>query len=98
MALLVDPPQWPGHGKFWSHLVSDSSVEELHAFAASLGFPPKAFHRDHYDIPSEAYETVVAAGAHPVSPRELVRAISAAGLRNRQSLGRQSAPAVPAAS
>ena len=93
MALLVDPPSWPGHGRFWSHLVSDTSVEELHAFAAALGFPRKAFHRDHYDIPSDQYETVLAAGARPVSPRELVRAISAAGLRNRQNLGQGPLPA-----
>jgi hypothetical protein len=84
MALLVDPPQWPGHGRFWSHLVSDSSVEELHEFAAGLQIPPQAFHRDHYDIPSDHYQLVVEAGARPVSPRELVRAISAAGLRRRQ--------------
>ena len=93
MALLVDPPQWPGHGRFWSHLVSDTSADELHAFAARLQIPPRAFHRDHYDIPAEAYEQVVAAGAEPVSPRELVRRISAAGLRRRQSQA-----ALPAAS
>jgi len=37
MAILIDPPTWPGHGRLWSHLVSDSSFEELHAFAAALG-------------------------------------------------------------
>ena len=83
MALLVDPPQWPGHGRFWSHLVSDTSADELHSFAASLGIPSKAFHRDHYDVPSESYEQLIAAGAEPVSPRELVARISKAGLRNR---------------
>ena len=43
--LLIDPPSWPGHGprsmgRFWSHLVSDASVAELHAFAELLGVPP----------------------------------------------------------
>ncbi|MEU0459181.1 DUF4031 domain-containing protein, partial [Streptomyces sp. NPDC006129] len=30
----MDPPTWPGHGRMWSHLVSDVSYDELHAFAA----------------------------------------------------------------
>ncbi|HVX53052.1 DUF4031 domain-containing protein, partial [Nocardioides sp.] len=34
MALLVDDATWPGRGRLWCHLVSDSSFEELHAFAA----------------------------------------------------------------
>ncbi|MGO2004190.1 DUF4031 domain-containing protein, partial [Arthrobacter rhombi] len=33
MAILIDPPLWPAHGTVFSHLVSDVSVEELHAFA-----------------------------------------------------------------
>ena len=39
MAILIDPPYWPAHGRLWSHLVSDTSVEELHAFAERLGIP-----------------------------------------------------------
>jgi hypothetical protein len=34
-------------------MVSDVSYEELHAFAAELGMPPRAFERDHYDVPSD---------------------------------------------
>ena len=37
MAILIDPPAWPAHGTLWSHLVSDSDYDELHAFAALLG-------------------------------------------------------------
>ena len=81
MALLIDPPLWPAHGRLWSHLVSDSSYAELHAFAEQLGVPPRAFERDHYDVPAERYEELVAAGAEPVSPRELVRRLAASGLR-----------------
>ncbi|BAJ30197.1 hypothetical protein KSE_44140 [Kitasatospora setae KM-6054] len=44
--ILVDPPDWPGHGRWWSHLVSDVSLDELHAFAAELGAPAKGFERD----------------------------------------------------
>ena len=50
MTLLIDPPNAPGHGRLWSHLVSDTSFEELHVFARALGIPERGFDRDHYDI------------------------------------------------
>ena len=81
MTVLVDPPRWPAHGRLWSHLVSDASVEELHAFADQLGIPERAFDEDHYDIPQERYDDVVAAGATPVEGRELIRRLIASGLR-----------------
>lgn len=91
VALLVDPPAWPAHGRLWSHLVSDTSVAELHTFAAGLGMPRQAFDRDHYDVPAEAYDVIVSAGAQPVSSRELVRRLARAGLRVRrlQTTGRR---------
>ncbi|PRH75870.1 DUF4031 domain-containing protein [Streptomyces solincola] len=81
MTLYIDPPNWPGHGRMWSHLVSDVSYEELHAFAALIGAPARAFDRDHYDVPSERYRDAVAAGAVEVGSKELVRRLTAAGLR-----------------
>ena len=84
MTVLVDPPAWPAHGRLWSHLVSDTSYEELHAFAAAIGVPRRGFHRDHYDVPAEMYDRLVAAGAVPVSSRDVVRRITAAGLRRRK--------------
>ncbi|MQA77895.1 MAG: DUF4031 domain-containing protein [Streptosporangiales bacterium] len=83
MTLLVDPSVWPAHGRLWCHLVSDESFDELHAFAGALGFPPRAFHRDHYDVPAERRDEVVRAGAVQVPSRELVRRIADAGLRRR---------------
>jgi hypothetical protein len=65
----------------WSHLVSDVSFEELHAFAAKIGCPPRAFERDHYDVPSHRYGDAVAAGAVEVSSREVVRLLTRSGLR-----------------
>lgn len=85
MVILIDPPDVAGHGRLWSHLASDSSYEELHAFARELGIPERGFDRDHYDVPSEWYADVVAAGALPVSSRELVRRLAAAGLRRRKA-------------
>jgi hypothetical protein len=81
MTLYIDPPTWPGHGRMWSHLVSDVSHEELHAFAAAIGAPRRAFDGDHYDIPSERYEDAVRAGAVEVGSKELVRRLTGAGLR-----------------
>ncbi|MCW2853900.1 MAG: hypothetical protein JWM84_3564 [Nocardioides sp.] len=84
MTLLIDPPDVPGHGRMWSHLASDTSYEELHEFARVLGIPERGFDRDHYDVPSEWYDQVVALGAEPVTSRELVRRLIAAGLRRRK--------------
>ena len=84
MTVYIDPPTWPGHGRLWSHLVSDSSFEELHDFAAGLGIPRRAFDRDHYDVMAERYDGAVAAGARPVSTREIVARLHAAGLRRRK--------------
>lgn len=81
MTLYIDPPTWPGHGRMWSHLVSDVSFDELHAFAAGLGVPSRAFERDHYDLPSHRYEDAVRAGAVRVGSKELVRRLTEAGLR-----------------
>ncbi|MFC7218742.1 DUF4031 domain-containing protein [Streptomyces polyrhachis] len=84
MAILIDPPDWPGHGRLWSHLVSDSSLAELHDFARRLGVPPRAFERDHYDLPSTRYADAVRLGAVEVGSRELVARLTAAGLRRRK--------------
>lgn len=81
MTVYIDPPDWPGHGRMWSHLVSDASFEELHAFAASIGCPLKAFERDHYDVPEQRYADAVGAGAVEIGSKELVRRLTAAGLR-----------------
>ena len=81
MTILVDQAMWPAHGRLWAHLVSDSDLEELHAFAAANGIPRRGFDRDHYDVPEESLERLVAAGARPVRAHELVRALIASGLR-----------------
>lgn len=85
MTVYIDPPNWPGHGRMWSHLVSDVSYAELHVFAGSLGVPGRGFERDHYDIPSHRYADAVAAGAVEVGSKELVRLLHRAGLRRRKS-------------
>ncbi|WP_335970749.1 MULTISPECIES: DUF4031 domain-containing protein [Streptomycetaceae] len=98
MTVYIDPPTWPGHGRVWSHLVSDRSYDELHGFARRLGAPERAFDRDHYDIPAASYEAAVRLGAVQVGSKELVRRLTAAGLRRRKPRppGPRPAPGVPA--
>ena len=84
MTVLIDRPSWPAHGTLWSHLVSDSSLDELHAFAAANEVPRRSFDLDHYDVPAHRYDALVAAGAHPVTNRELVLRLRASGLRVSQ--------------
>lgn len=81
VAVLVDVPIWPAHGRMWAHLVSDASFEELHAFAATNGVPARGFDRDHYDVPADRIGDLVAAGALPVTAGELTRRLIASGLR-----------------
>lgn len=84
MAILIDPPSWPGHGRMWSHLVSNSSYDELHVFARTQGLPERLFERDHYDVPDRMFQLLVTAGATPVSSKELVHALIISGLRVRK--------------
>ena len=81
MAILIDTPRWPAHGRLWAHLVSDESLAELHAFAAAQGLPPRSFDLDHYDVPAERYEHLLTLGAELVDGRVLVRRLRASGLR-----------------
>ena len=83
MTVLIDVPMWPAHGTTWGHLVSDDSLAELHAFAERVGLPPRSFDIDHYDVPVERYDELVAAGALPVSYRDLVVRLRRSGLRVR---------------
>lgn len=89
MTVLIDQPRWPAHDTLWSHLVSDSSLEELHEFAARMGIPRRGFDLDHYDVPERKYDELVAAGAEPVTMRQLVERLRDSGLRVTQRERRQ---------
>ena len=81
MTVLIDQPRWPAHDTLWAHIVSDTSLEELHTFAAVAGLPRRAFDLDHYDVPARMWQQLVEQGAQPVTVREFVRRLEASGLR-----------------
>jgi hypothetical protein len=83
MAILVDVPRWPAHGRLWAHLVSDTDLAELHAFARAHNIPERGFDLDHYDVPEESIARLVAGGAQQVESKELVERLIASGLRIR---------------
>lgn len=84
MTIFIDAPNWPGHGRLWSHLISDTSVAELQDFADGLGIPRRAFDGDHYDVPADRFDDCLQAGAFRCSSHDLVVKLSAAGLRRRK--------------
>jgi hypothetical protein len=86
--IMIDPPLVPTRGRYWSHVASDTSYNELHAFARRVGIPARGFDRDHYDVPEEMYDAMVAAGANPVSSRELVSRLRSRGLRRPKPVTR----------
>jgi hypothetical protein len=78
--LLIDRPIFVKHGRRFAHLISDTSLAELHEGAARLGLS-RAYHGDHYDVPEEWVPRCLDAGVVQVDPREIVRRLRAAGLR-----------------
>ena len=79
--MLIDEPIWWYKGRRWSHLDSDVSYDELHAFAHEAGIPRRGFQGDHYDVPEEYFDDLIVAGASLTSSRELLRRLRGAGLR-----------------
>lgn len=73
MAVYVDSLTSYGHKrKRYAHMVADS-LEELHAFAQSIGLGRHWFHNgDHYDVSEDFYERALAQGATIVTSRALV--------------------------
>jgi hypothetical protein len=82
--ILIDDAKVPAHDRLWCHLASDTSFDELHVFVAPFGIPERGFDGDHYDVPIERRDELVAAGAVAVTSRELVKRLNEAGLRRRR--------------
>jgi hypothetical protein len=81
MNVYVDDAVTLWRGRRWAHLMADT-LEELHAMAARLGIPPRAFQDRrsgaHYDVDAALRERALALGVVPVSrhaDRERLRAV-----------------------
>ena len=83
MAVYVDDAVHPWRGQRWAHLMADT-LAELHAMAAQLGIPPRAFQNKasgaHYDVNADLPTPALALGARALSRpthRDLVTAVLA---------------------
>ncbi|APX34252.1 hypothetical protein BH708_17800 [Brachybacterium sp. P6-10-X1] len=83
MTVYADTPRWPRHGMVWGHLISDTSLTELHGIAARAALPPRSFDLDHYDWPEPARTDLEAVGVRFVEAGELTRILIRSGLRIR---------------
>ena len=74
---------------YWCHMVSDSSLGELHGFAHNLGLRREQFQEHgrlpHYDLRPVLREKALSLGAEAVSSKELFRRGREAFLRERGS-------------
>lgn len=69
----------------WCHMVSDTSVTELHEFAARIGLKRAWFQEDHYDLVATKRLLALQLGAQPVASRVLAaRMVGRRGDRMRQ--------------
>ena len=81
MTVYVDDAVTQWRGQRWAHLMADS-LDELHAMAAQLGIPRRAFQDKtsgaHYDVTVELREEALRLGAVAISrhaDREKVRQV-----------------------
>lgn len=95
MTIWIDQPIWPRHGTVFAHLISDTSLDELHAFAHRVGLHPRSFEGDHYDVPQERYALVLSAGATSTTGADVVRRLIGSGLRLRKRRGDRPVARIP---
>ena len=94
MTVYVDDAVHAWRGERWAHLLADT-LDELHAFAARLGLPRRAFQNKtsgaHYDVTAAMREQALALGAVAIS-RHRDRALVRAVIANARRQGRGEAP------
>lgn len=92
--IYVDPlVNYPGKG-YWSHMMTDGDIAELHTMALLIGLKREWFqdhpHHPHYDLRAGKRASAIAAGARPVSAVEMARRCSLllrALLKNDETTG-----------
>jgi len=94
MTVYVDDAVTHWRGQRWAHLMADT-LDELHAFAARLGIPRRAFQNKtsgaHYDVTTELREDAIRLGAIAIS-RHRDRARMRAVIANARAQGRGETP------
>ncbi len=91
--ILVDALQHhaktPLGPRAWCHMVSDTSMTELHAMAERIGMKRAWFQGDHYDLVASRRDRAIAFGAVAVTSQQLVkRMVGPRGDRLRATLGK----------
>jgi len=94
MSVYVDNAVTLWRGRRWAHLMA-GTLDELHAMAAQLGMPRRAFQDKtsgaHYDVDADMRERAITLGALPISrhaDRDLVHRVIA----RAKAQGRGEAP------
>lgn len=87
--ILVDPlvkhAKSPLGPQSWCHMVSDTSLTELHEAAVKIGMKRAWFQGDHYDLVASKRELAIKGGAVAVTSKQLVkRMVGARGDRMRE--------------
>jgi hypothetical protein len=94
MAVYVDDAVTLWRGRRWAHLMADT-LAELHAMAAALGVPRRAFQNKtsgaHYDVDANLREDALRLGAIAIS-RHADRALVRRVIARAKAQGRGEAP------
>lgn len=94
MTVYIDDAVTLWRGQRWAHLMADT-LDELHAFAARLGLPKRAFQDRrsgaHYDVNADTRSIALALGAMPIS-RHRDRALVREVIARARAQGRGEAP------
>ena len=90
MTVYVDDAITLWRDQRWAHLMADT-LDELHAMAAQLGIPRRAFQNKtsgaHYDVPVPLREEAIRLGAVAIS-RHHVRALGHSVISHARAQGR----------
>lgn len=76
--IYVDNPIYKLGRMNMCHMVSDTSIDQLHEMADKIGVDRKHFQkksRPHYDVCKAKRALAISHGAKPVSGREVIRAL-----------------------
>lgn len=75
--IYIDKPKLYGNDGWFSHMMTDGDLDELHSFAKLIGIKRYFFENKprhyHYDVPRKYFNVAIDKGAILVSSKELIR-------------------------